>query len=346
MKKFIFSILSVSVFFVGIGGLINQVGAKFKSDERALEIIAQARQAIGGDAAIKTVKSLTIVGNTTHSFTIDGATKTEQGSVEINLQLPNHFSKTLKLGQENAGGEGENIVEKDVKILVREANGETADLRPDASDGSNKRVVRIIKGDAANTEELKEGVSADGHKVFVNKDVRFTEGAHRQNELFRTTFALLLSAPEGSDVSYTFVGEGSVDGSSCDIVQAQMSGDSAFKIYIDKSSHLPLMLTYQGMKPMMFRFEKGAAKTEAGTDVRVISRRSDTATSELQEFQIKFSDYRSVGDVRLPYKWTQTVGGQVDQTTDIVSYVINPANIADKFTPARQRVLLRSDKQK
>lgn len=42
MKKFIFSILCVSVFFIGLGGLINQVGAKFKSDERALEIIKQA----------------------------------------------------------------------------------------------------------------------------------------------------------------------------------------------------------------------------------------------------------------------------------------------------------------
>jgi hypothetical protein len=346
MKKFIFSILCVSVFFIGLGGLINQVGAKFKSDERALAIIAQARQAIGGDAAIKSVKSLTVVGNSTNSFVVDGAAKTEQGNVEINLQLPNQFSKTLKIGRDTTGAEGGTVIEKDVKVFVRSIEGDSTDSAQNDSDGTKKRIVRIRKNDGQDAEILKKEATAEGNKIFINRDVRVAgAGNHQQNELFRTTFALLLSAPEGLDVSYTYIGEGNVDNSSCDIVQAQVAGDSAVKLYIDKTSHLPLMLTYQGMKPMVFRYEKDAARSDAGKDVRVMVRKGDAPAPEMQEFQLKFSDYRSVGGVQLPYKWTQTAGGQVDQTIDVVNYEVNPANIADKFTRMPRQVFVRSEKK-
>ena len=53
MKRFIFSILCVSVFFIGVGSLVERTGAKFKSDEKALALIDKARQAIGGDAAVR-----------------------------------------------------------------------------------------------------------------------------------------------------------------------------------------------------------------------------------------------------------------------------------------------------
>ena len=49
MKKFAVSVLTISVFFVGLGSLAEKVGARFKSDEKALEIIGKARTAIGGE---------------------------------------------------------------------------------------------------------------------------------------------------------------------------------------------------------------------------------------------------------------------------------------------------------
>ncbi len=55
-------ILLVSTFFIGVGSLVDRAGATFKSDEKALELIRQSRAAIGGDAAINNVRSLTIAG--------------------------------------------------------------------------------------------------------------------------------------------------------------------------------------------------------------------------------------------------------------------------------------------
>ena len=63
-------------------------------------------------------------------------------------------------------------------------------------------------------------------------------------------------------------------------------------------------------------------------------------SSELVERQVRFSDFRNVGGLLLPHKWTETVGGNTGETVDITSYEINPANIAEKFQ--NQKVFIRT----
>lgn len=342
MKKFIISVLCVAVFFIGLGGLFNQVGARFKSDEKALTLIAQARQALGGEANINNVRSLTIVGRATKTFDFDGSPRTEQGDWELNLQLPNQLSKMLKLRREGGAetGEHQEIVQKNVIVINRGDGGSDKVI---ASPDGEKKVVMIKKGDGEPTILSGDGATGEAHKIIVNKDVRFIgdgENFH-QNELFRTTLALLLTAPEGADVTYTYTGEGSVDGNSCEIVEAK-TGASAIKLYLDKSSHLPRMMTYQGAKPMIFKFKKEDAAATGDKQEKVFVRQLDAP--ETAEFQVKFSDYRSVSGVQMPYRWTQTIGGKDDETIDVTGYEVNPANIAEKFNKEPLKIMIRTKK--
>jgi hypothetical protein len=152
--------------------------------------------------------------------------------------------------------------------------------------------------------------------------------------------ALLLTAPEGLDVGYTYAGEESVDGNSCDVIAAEAAG-SSFRLYLDKSSHLPRMMTFQGVKPMIFTFtnKEGEAKSTGGEPM-TFTRKIDAP--ETAQFAVKFSDYRTVNGVQLPYRWTQTVGGKDDEVLEITGYDINPANIADKFQ--QEKVFVRTKK--
>src|SRR5688572_12348792 len=83
MKRFFVTVLSVSVFFLGLGALVEKAGAKFKSDEKALELVRQARKALGGDAAIAGVQSLRIVGKTSRNIKADGVDHSMTGETEI-----------------------------------------------------------------------------------------------------------------------------------------------------------------------------------------------------------------------------------------------------------------------
>lgn len=145
------------------------------------------------------------------------------------------------------------------------------------------------------------------------------------------------------EVDYTYAGEGDVDGNSCDIILAQTGGES-FKLFPDKSTHLPRMLSYQGIKAFMIKIKKDEMKANSDKEPKVFVSHGEAPKGEIVEFQIKFSDYRSTGNIQLPYKWTQTVGGQADQNIDVVSYEINPANIVEKFSKTEQKVMIKTEK--
>jgi hypothetical protein len=393
MKKFILSVLCVSVFFVGLGALVEKAGAKFKSDDRALALIAQARQAIGGDQNLAAVKGLVITGKVTKSFDMNGTARSEQGDVEIAMQMPDKFSRMMKIGRHD-GAEGQ-VFEKNVDVVMVAKDGENAKVRVIA-DGPGDEAGQVVKMRKVEDHEITtvDGPeTTKGNMVFVRKtedgatfttdndnvhkvivrDGPLVEGktirdgqedwhAAHQNEMVRTTLSLLLTAPEGVDVGYTYAGEESVDGSPCDVINVEGAG-SSFKLYLDKSSHLPKMIGYQAAKPMVFTFRtkedgakgavtgsgepqvitvrtRGGDATPAGGETQVFARRM--AAPEMAQFQIKFSDFRNVNGVQLPYRWTQTVGGKDDEVIDITGYDVNPANIAEKFQ--NERVFVRTRK--
>ena len=343
MKKFIVSILCVSIFFIGLGGLADSVGAKFKSDDRALELLRLARQAIGGEANIKSVLSMSVTGKATKIFDFEGAQKSEQGDWEMNLQLPNKFSKMMKLRVEETGtGEKTEAVEKDV-VIIRKGEGDKLLVRKTDGELPKEGVVIIKKGDDDKVLERTEAPGGDVKKFVVEDDMRASMDKMQHNELFRTTLALLLSAPQDAGVEYLYAGEGSVDGNSCNIIEARLN-DSSVRLYLDKSSNLPRMMSYTDVKPMMFfKIKKDDQNVEETDGNKTFVRKLDAPESD--EFQIKFSDYRSAGGIQLPYKWTQTVGGKLDETIEISSYEINPANINEKFNNQPQRMMFKIKKE-
>lgn len=376
MKRFIVSVLFVAVFFVGLGTLVEKAGAKFKSDDRALAVVARTRTALGGEQNLAAVRSLIITGRVTKNIDVEGAMRSEQGDVEMAMQLPDKFSRMMRFGK--GEGAGAATIEKTLDVVVVDGKEGGAKVKIVKADGEpvEKKMIRVHKpgeGETViadgKTDLIMVRRSGDGNGTWTTENdekvvIKEVAGkampagewkSPRQNELLRTSIALLLTAPEGMEVGYTYVGEESVDGNSCDVINVESAGTS-FRMYIDKASSLPRMISYEAPKPMIFMATVKGDKmndTPAGGEVRVISRAGApadgavkvfdrTAALEKAQFQVKFSDYRSVNGVQLPFRWTQTVGGRDDESIDITGYDVNPANIADKFS--NQHVFVRTKK--
>ncbi|HSK72303.1 MAG TPA: hypothetical protein VK892_11440, partial [Pyrinomonadaceae bacterium] len=232
---------------------------------------------------------------------------------------------------------GDNLIVGDEKkIFLKKADGTTEEINT----GDKKVFVRKMgDGEAHFRVENSEVTEIDGKKALLERmPFKADFSGMRQNELLRTTFALLLTAPEGSDAAYVYAGEGNVDGFSCDIIEVQSLG-TTFKLFLDKSSHLPRMLSYQGMKPVVIKVDKN----ELGG--RRTLMRENFPRPETAEYQVRFSDFRSVGGVQLPHRWTQTVGGNPSENIDIASYEINPVNIAEKFQTPKVRMRMEKSQQ-
>lgn len=368
MKKFIISVLCVSVFFIGLGGLVEKTSASFKSDARALELIRLARVAIGGDANINNVRSMTITGTSARTFNTGETSNIKGGTLEINLELPNRFSKMVRIGEPSEGGE----VQKQVDVIVMRNGGGTTDVK-DLGDGNKRVIVKDSDGNILTenikpadgqrkivikkadgtvlTEDIKPAdgnatfTTEDGKKFRIEKDVKIVRageegGATRHNEMLRTTLALLLTAPEGTEINYTYAGESTVDGADCNVVEASSNG-STFKLFLDKTSNLPKMISYLAAPMKIIRLEKPASADSANQkEVKIFVNKSDS--TEAVEHQLKFSDFRTVGGLLLPHKWTETVAGNQSETVDVSNFEINPSNIADKLQ--NQKVMVRTQK--
>lgn len=368
MRKFIISVIGVTAFCIGLGAVVDRAGATFKSDEKALALVRQARLAIGGDQSLAEVRSMVIKGNTSVTFKVGGVSQTEPGETEIAMQLPDKLTKMVKIGRHD-GTDGQTMTNRSHDVFIMKKDG----AANDASDGNKKVVVKKVDGDGQEVEVEKiitngeggEWTSADGKKVIIRKAgepgtedvivrsgdpnakrIKVEAGAHgdqhrgmRQNELLRTTLSLLLTAPEGIDVRYTFAGEGDVDGTPANIVNAEFAG-SNIRLYLSKASSFPVMISYQGHAMPKFLAFKSKDGEQAHVDKVIFNHKVEAP--EMAEVQIRFSDYRGVSGVQLPYRWTTSVAGQVTEVFDVTSYEINPANIAERFQ--KQNVFVRKPK--
>jgi len=369
MKRFITTTLGLSVVFVGLGAVVEKTVASYKSDEKALEIIKKARTAIGGDAAIIGVRSLVIKGQTTNTLSIDGSDRIEQGETEIALQFPDKMMRKVRIGKGgDAAAEGEAL--KTFGVIIKNDEGgvpKTGETRKfvirKMDDGEIKETeaveakvfVRKMDGATPTDEDVSEVKSADGKKftivrkagegefkteggnILVDKRVAPEHGAARSNELLRTTLALLVTAPEGMDVSYTYEGDSNLDGTPVSAVVASFGGAS-YKLYFDSSSYLPVAMSYVGHPgPVMIKLRKEGGDAAAKSDVVTFSRKVAGPTDGVETL-VRFSDYRFANGVQLPYKWTTSAGGKVTEIFDVTSYDVNPTNISERFESQKIRV--------
>ena len=335
MKRFIISVFCTTLFFATLGAFVDGVGARFRSDHKALEVIAKARQAIGGEAAIAEVRSMVIKAQTTHMIKTDSTEQLVGGETEITMMLPDKLMRSVKVGNgEAATGERHEMKSHDV-VILRKGDGENIDIVGKdgvftTNDGKTV-VVRVGPRDGAAWTPDGEN-EAKVERVIVRGHQGGAPGAGiRQNELLRMTLMLLISAPEGHDVAYTYEGESSVDGTAVDVVAASFGG-ATYRLHFDKYTSLPVAIGYSGPATKIFKVRKtdqdgGEIETIVGPEIG-----GDTL--------VKLSDFRTVGNVQLPHRWASTVNGQMKETLDILSYEINPVNIAEKF--ANKRVMVRT----
>jgi hypothetical protein len=377
MKRFILSAMGISVFFVGLGAMMENVSARFKSDEKALEIIRAARTAIGGDSKLREIRALLIVGKTTQTHKMGDVEQTSVGDTEIAIQYPDKMSKMIKIGEGNGGVRSKSVshemtmkrkgdekavtvtgkngelksaenhvfkVRKDDNGEITTEDGKTVFLRSEGiekvagGEGETKVFVRKpLEGEKVRTDDGK-ALDVQAHKVAMEHHDKI-----RQNDLLQTTLGLLLSAPEGMDVSYTFAGEGEIDGAGANIVNAEFGGQS-FKLYIGKSNSLPLAIGYTGYAmPEVVRFQHKIEGPSDGSKDVVMFKRHDDSMAKSAEFLVKFSDFRETGGVQLPYRWTTTVGSKTSDVFDVSTYDINPANISEKFAGQELKLRMKKD---
>ena len=164
-----------------------------------------------------------------------------------------------------------------------------------------------------------------------------------KNDIFRTFLSLFASAPEGVSVDYRYIGDGDVDGKSCEIVEATTT-DASAKLYLDKTTFLPVMMTYADkMFPSnITRMAKTENPTNPGEQKQFVVRIAEKDMRQ-GEARIKFSEFRDFDGLKLPFRWENSFDNTNKSNFEVTSYEINPADINERLKQPERKFLIKTN---
>ena len=278
------------------------------ADDRAQEILKQAREAVGGAERLQKIEALHINGQYRRVF----GERQFGGDREISIVLPNKY---LVEDSMNPGGLSTAM------INTRTLNGDHA---WSGSSGGGGMVFRMAGpgGQQASPEQMEQML----RRIY-------------QAEFARYVLAMTLAPPASLAVEYKYAGESDVDGALADVVDVTGPDQFSVRLFFDKKSHLPLLLSYRGPKPRMITMTRqagsGARKPEdiekAREEAQKKLQAEGPAAPEEVDFYIRLSDHKKVDGLMLPFKLTFLTESEVSEEFEISKYQLNPQFKADKF---------------
>jgi hypothetical protein len=288
--------------------LLFAPAALANDDARAQEILKQARQAIGGDEQLQKIQGLEIKGQYRRTF----GDRQMGGDREISILLPNKY---LVEDAMNTGGLSTAM------INTRALDGEKA--WSGNSGGGGGMVFRI--GGPGGSQVSPEQMEAMQRRIYTA-------------EFSRYLLAMLLTPPPSLAVEYKYAGESDVEDVQADVIDVSGPDNFSVRVFFDKKSHMPLLLSYRGPKPRIMTMTRQAGSGSKPEDVNKLREEAEKKmhaeappVPEEVDFYIRLTDHKKVGGLMLPHKLTFLTENEVSEEFEISKYQLNPQFKADRF---------------
>jgi hypothetical protein len=309
---------------VGVLSLLMATTGFAQDGPRGAALLAEARKAVGGDDRLRAVKTLQAKGD----FKRMVGQNTIEGELELLLELPGRLRRNEDL---SLPGGGPAIVRTEVlngtEVWDENSGGGGQFMFRGGGPGGNRAGSGGGGGGVGGTGGGgRDGAGRGGRGPIDPEQLRQLQLRTRQADLARTVLALLLVTGDGA---VTWVGTAESPEGRADVLDVTPANGAAMKLFLDTSTHLPLMVTWQGAAPQLFinRRGGGPGAPEAPGDQPPLRPRAQQAT-----LRMTLGEYKAVNGLRLPHLVTRGVNDVTNEEWTVDSYRINPSFKADTFT--------------
>jgi hypothetical protein len=269
--------------------------------DRAQEVLKQAREALGGEAKLKAIQSLSAAAKYRRVI----QEREMSGEIEVELLLPDKYMKSETMSVMGA------------EITRIEAlSGDKAWM--DSRSGGGMVVVRASPPNAT-TEQAEAALRRNTRAEFA-----------------RLLLSFLLTAPASVPIELSYLGEAEAPDGRAHVIEAKGADNFAARLFLDQKTHLPLMLSYRGALPRMTMNmtpmgAHGAAPSAAEIErmrkeaqEKAAKEAPSTPQPQQAEIQWRFSEYRNVGGISFPHRITKAADGQVNEEWEMTKFKLNP----------------------
>ncbi len=299
MRRYL--ILCVAVFLVGICN--SPAAAQDSPESQGQKILAQAREAAGGEAKLRAVQSLAWSGKSRRQV-------------------------MMRMGG-GGGGEGQS--------MMREAEFESEALLPDKY--QRKDTTEIMNGSATmistsgfNGDALIQKMETIGEVPnFMSGNPptpTAEENAQRvrrmKQDFVRQWMGWLFEPPASLGITFRSAGQEDSKGVKLDVVEASGPDQFNAKLYFDSASHRLVKIRYRAPQPRMQRVMMGGGGRAEGPP-------PPQEPPADADYESNYSDFRAVDGIQIPHKIVRTMNGEPADETELKKVRINPNLKPDRF---------------
>lgn len=308
------------------------------SDPKATAVMALARQALGGEQKLASLKGLSIRG----SYRRDGGLPPGAGGGAMNIMIT---------GPGPAGETPQSTGDLEIDIEFPDKY-----IKVDA--GTGMMAMTRTEGFEGNRPFMDVASSSPGMRIINSRpgdDPNAARTALRRTreDLARLLLGIVGGTQSSFAVTYGYAGQAESPDGKADVIEVKGPDDFAARLFVDAESHQPLLLTYMAPEPrMMTRTSRGDgpppnAASHSGPQVQTrtaeglspedkarmdqIVREAQAAPAKLTEYQVFFTDFREVNGLLLPHHIARGTASKTTEEWEIKSYKVNPSIKADRF---------------
>lgn len=276
----------------------------------AARVLADMRQAIGGDAAIAAIQAFSVSGTESHNF----GGHVSSASLEWMVVLPDNVVRVRRMSMPFGSDMMASGFRGDARILRRDSDIPYPP-EPDQADTPAQRAAR----DAAAVRYQKHDFSR---------------------------FAIpLIGIPAVDPVDVSHEAQRLIAGKMCDVLRLRASDGYSAALAIDVATHLPVMVSWiapptvtvsttsivtvpsQGGRPPATMPAPPPPSLPAG---------DPTAGLAPVEWQLYYEDFKLADGLNWPHRFVEKTGDRVWTTVRLGKFKLNPKIDPKHFDPARR----------
>ncbi len=288
---------------LALGAALSTAGQE-APDAKAQEVLAQARQALGGPK-LDAVQALSLEGSMRRLMGSGPDAPELSGDLELAARSDRYLR--LETLTPMPGMPGFTIgfgFDGQAAWSGRVGSAQAG--------GGHMFVVRAGGDRPGDAERTRRRVAAD-HARFL--------------------LATLATAPAGADLRFTYAGQAEAPEGKAHVIDVAGADGFAARLFVDQATSRPLMLSYQEVQPRM-QFRQAGPGTprpsQASVEAAAAAAAAEAPPAPV-EVQLALGDWKAVDGVQLPHRFSKQVGGEVVEEWEVAKYELNPSLKADHF---------------
>jgi hypothetical protein len=263
---------------------------------KGASLMAEARKGLGGEERLAAVKTLDVRGD----FKRAAGQNTVEGELQIRIERP---GKLRRDEDTSLPGGGPAIIRTEVLngTTVWDENTGRGGFGGRGGGGGRDGGFGRGGGDRRGGGDAAQGRRGAPDPAQIEDALRRA----RQADLTRLLLIWLLA----TDAPATWIGTAEAPDGKADVLEIAPPNQPAIRLFLDVTTHTPLMITWQGPP---------AGRRGAGTPATL---------------QMTLSEYKAVNGIRFPHLITRGTSEQTVEEWTIDSIRVNPSFRDNVFTP-------------